>query len=174
MNHPSDNQETAAERYLVLMRHAKSDWGDPSLADHDRPLNRRGKRDSPRMAQWLAETGFMPDVVLSSSSTRTRETIGLMIEQWGAEPTVSFSKELYLATPDTILECIRAEAVEAQCLMVLAHNPSISYLASLLSGDSIEMPTAAVAVFKVEVDQWHDMRESTPIELTEYMRPKAL
>lgn len=162
------------DRYLILMRHAKSDWGDPSLSDHDRPLNSRGQKDSPRMAGWLAEQSCIPDVVLSSSSSRTRETLALMCEQWGEEPTVSFTDSLYLAAPDSILDCIRSDALDSRCLMVLAHNPGISYLASLLAGRSIEMPTAAVAVFKVDLDDWHNLRESTPVELTEFMRPKAL
>jgi len=161
-------------RFLILMRHAKSDWGDPSLSDHERPLNGRGKRDSPRMADWLAEHRCIPDVVLSSSSSRTRETLQLMCEQWSEEPTVSFTDTLYLAAPDSILDCVRSDAMDSHCLMVLAHNPGISYLASILAGRSMEMPTAAVAIFKVELDDWHDLRESTPLELTEFMRPKAL
>ena len=161
-------------RFLILMRHAKSDWSDSSLSDHDRTLNARGQRDAPRMANWLADSGWIPDLVLSSSSTRTHATYQKMTEQWNEEPTVSFTDALYLASPDSILQCIRADGMESNRLMVIAHNPGISYLASLLAGQAIEMPTAAVAVFQLDLSDWHDLRESTPIQLVESMRPKAL
>ena len=86
---------------LALVRHAKSDWGDPSLDDHDRPLNDRGMRDAPRMARRLAETGFRPDVILSSTALRARTTA----EAFGAElrVAVSLDPELYGAPARTLL-----------------------------------------------------------------------
>jgi len=170
----SDSSELNEGRCLILMRHAKSDWGDESLPDHERPLNERGRRDAPRMAQWLAEQTWVPDVVLSSSSVRTRETLQLMSDTWDDEPTQSFTRSLYLASPEAILDCIRADGNDAPQLMVLAHNPGISYVASLLADQSVEMPTAAAAVFRVDLDHWYDLRPSTPIQLVEFMRPKAL
>ena len=74
------------------MRHAKSDWSDDSLADHERRLNPRGRHDAPRMADWLAEVDLVPDMILSSTSVRTRETVELMLHQWSAEPTLSFTR----------------------------------------------------------------------------------
>ena len=62
----SETSDLDTGRLLILMRHAKSDWSDSSLSDHDRPLNSRGQRDAPRMANWLAESDWIPDVVLSS------------------------------------------------------------------------------------------------------------
>ena len=62
-------------RTLILMRHAKSDWGHAGLADHDRPLNARGTRDAPRMGAWLRGKGHLPDEVLCSTATRTRQTL---------------------------------------------------------------------------------------------------
>ncbi|MEE2938691.1 MAG: histidine phosphatase family protein [Planctomycetota bacterium] len=161
-------------RFLILMRHAKSDWGDSSLSDHERPLNARGRRDSPRMAGWLADSGWTPDLVLSSSSTRTRETYRRMVERWNDEPVVSFTDALYLASPESILQSIRTDGLESERLMVITHNPGISYLASVLAGQAIEMPTAAVAVFQLDLSDWHELRESTPIQLVQTMRPKAL
>lgn len=171
------NQETPnlrTGRRLILMRHAKSDWGDASLSDHDRPLNARGQRDAPRMADWLADLGWIPDLVLSSSSQRTRETIARMNECWDVEPTTSFTQALYLASPESILDCIRSDGGDASQLMVLAHNPGISYLASVIADQSLEMPTAAIAIFDVDVEQWFDFRQSTSTQLIEFMRPKAL
>jgi phosphohistidine phosphatase len=134
---------------LILMRHAKSDHDDPSPSDHDRELAMRGRRDTPRMAAWLAEEDCIPDRILSSSSVRTAQTAQLLIETWGQKPTVCFIESLYLANPETILEAIRKENGGAARLMILAHNPGMSMLTSILSNRAIEMPTAAVAIFDV-------------------------
>ena len=169
----SRNGETA-DRFLILMRHAKSDWGDESLSDHDRPLNRRGKRDAPRMADWLAEIDMVPDVILSSSSERTCETVALMTDQWSSEPTTLFSQSLYLATPEAILSTILSDACDAMKLMVVAHNPGITHLVSSLAGEFTEMPTAAIAIFKIPAVEWSNLQAGTPMSLHEFMRPKAL
>lgn len=161
-------------RFLILMRHAKSDWGDESLSDHDRPLNERGRRDSRRMAQWLEATDMVPDLILSSSSVRTRETVGLMTDQWTIEPIVTYCQSLYLATPEAILSAVRSDACDAGKLMVVAHNPGITHLVSSLSGQIVEMPTAAIAVFQLSMVDWSELRPGTPMKLVHFMRPKAL
>ena len=75
---------------------------------------------------------------------------------------------------DQALVCVRRDALDARRLMVLAHNPGISYAAGVLSGTSMQMPTAAIAVFEIDVEDWLDLRESTSMRLIEFMRPKAL
>jgi phosphohistidine phosphatase len=162
------------DRVLILMRHAKSDWNDESLSDHDRPLNERGQRDAPRMAQWIAENDLIPDVILSSSSVRTRETVGLMTDEWSIEPTISLSETLYLATPEAILRTVRSDACDARRLMVVAHNPGMAHLVSSLGDQIIEMPTAAIAVFQLSDLDWSEVQSSTPMRLVHFMRPKAL
>lgn len=164
----------AEDRILILMRHAKSDWGDESLSDHDRPLNKRGRRDAPRMARWLEASGLVPDVILSSSSERTRETANLMTAEWSSEPTILLSESLYLATPSEILHTVRSDACEARRLLVLAHNPGMAHLVSQLSGEAVDMPTAAIAVFRIPGTDWGDVRSGTPMSRIELMKPKAL
>jgi phosphohistidine phosphatase len=161
-------------RRLILMRHAKSDWGDKSLSDHDRPLNRRGMEDTPLMAQWMEENDLLPDQILCSSAERTRETVELMLQAWSANPDWSMVESLYLATPDTIVSTIRSGFSGAETLMVVAHNPGITYLASMLAGKGIDMPTAAIAVFQMTNTEWCDLDSETPLQLTHFMRPKAL
>ena len=161
-------------RRLVLMRHAKSDWGDNSLSDHDRPLNRRGMADAPLMARWLAENDLIPDQILCSSAERTRETVELMVQVWPGELSSSAVDSLYLASPDTIVSMIRSGFSGAKTLMVVAHNPGMAYLASMLAGKGVDMPTAAIAVFGVSHSEWDDLDSETPLELTHFMRPKAL
>lgn len=160
-------------RKLVLMRHAKSDWTDESLSDHDRPLNKRGKRDAPRMANWLASVDCQPDRILCSSSARTRETAALMNQAWTADPDIQYCQSLYLASPESILATIHAEAGDAQCVLVLAHNPGMSHIVSVLSNKFRDMPTAAAAVFQVDTD-WVELASKQGCRLVQFMRPKAL
>lgn len=136
---------------LALVRHAKSDWGDPGLDDHDRPLNDRGRRDAPRMARQLAESGFRPGLILSSTALRARTTA----EAFAAElaVAVALEPELYGAPARTLLAA--AAATRAPSVMVVAHDPGMSVLAAHLSDDGIgHMPTCAVATFTWNVGDW--------------------
>jgi len=172
--HPPAPSNGYKPRRLVLMRHAKSDWADPSLTDHDRPLNRRGRESAPMMARWLAEIDVVPDRVLSSSSVRTRETFALMLPLWPREPSTYFTEALYLAPPQSILEAVRREGGAAETLLVIAHNPGMAGLVSTLAQQCLEMPTAAAAVFDVQVDTWPALCTSHDLSLSHFMRPKAL
>ena len=135
----------------MLVRHAKSDWGEPSLSDHDRPLNDRGMRDAPRMAALLAESGFRPDVILASTATRARTTAEAFAAEFGV--AVDLDHDLYLAPPGTLLAA--AAATGAGAVLVVAHDPGMSVLAGRLSGDRIaHMPTCAVARFTWDADDW--------------------
>ena len=82
---------------LLLMRHAKSSWDDPDVADHDRPLNKRGKKDAPRMGQWLAEQGLTPEVIVTSTAKRARKTAELVAESCGCQREPIVLPELYHA-----------------------------------------------------------------------------
>jgi phosphohistidine phosphatase len=136
---------------LALVRHAKSDWGDPGLDDHDRPLNDRGMRDAPRMAALLAESDFSPAAILSSTALRARTTAGFFAEALGAP--LELQERLYGASASTLLST--AAAVGQPSVMVVAHDPGMSDLAEQLSGGGIShMPTCAVATFTWSTDDW--------------------
>ncbi len=171
---PNDESTSPDHLGLILMRHAKSDWSDGSATDHDRTLNQRGRRDAPRMAAWLQSINRVPDRVLCSSATRTRETLALMQEVWPDSPTVIYTEELYGASEDEIFSVIRSDGLDAPLLMVLAHNPGISYAATELANESIEMPTAAVAVVDLAIDNWASLHSDCQRVLAHFMRPKAL
>ena len=148
---------------LALVRHAKSDWGDPALDDHDRPLNDRGMRDAPRMARQLAESGFRADLILSSTALRARTTAEAFAAELGV--AVSLDPELYGAPARTLLAA--AVATRAPAVMVVAHDPGMSVLAAHLSDDAIgHMPTCAVATFTWEVDDWDVASAIDPDEWT--------
>ncbi len=162
------------DRRLLLMRHAKSDWAEPGLADADRPLNKRGRRDAPRMAEWLVESGNVPDMVLCSSAERTRETVDLMNEIWPDRVPVHTSGDLYLAAPETILRVIRSDGDDVARLMIVAHNPGLAELVSSASGQSSNVPTAAIAIFDASLDRWGDLRSPSQLHLVTQIRPKSL
>ena len=97
-----------------------------------------------------------------------------MLECWDQEPTVRYEPALYLSSPETIIAMIQSEGNEAGTLMIVAHNPGIAIVASTLAHRAVEMPTAAVAVFDLTVDDLHSLGGPSDLTLDEYMRPKAL
>ncbi|MDE0547067.1 histidine phosphatase family protein [Microbacterium sp. C7(2022)] len=136
---------------LALVRHAKSDWGDPALPDHDRPLNARGLSDAPRMAEQFAASGFTPEAILSSTALRARTTAEFFSTALGTP--VRLQRRLYGASASDLLR----SATESDCraVMVVAHDPGMTALAAALSRDRIEhMPTCAVATFTWDTDDW--------------------
>jgi phosphohistidine phosphatase len=146
---------------LVLVRHAKSDWGNPGLDDHDRPLNDRGIRDAPRMARALAETGFRPEVILSSTALRARTTAEAFAAQFGV--AVNLDPELYGAPGRILLATAAASA--ARHVIVVAHDPGMTDLAEQLSGGGIgHMPTCAVATFTWDQDDWDVLDAVDPVD----------
>jgi phosphohistidine phosphatase len=164
---------------VCLMRHAKSDWNDALLGDHDRPLNQRGRRDAPRMAKWLANRGCLPEVILGSTAVRVRETIDGLKSVWTHEPLVLLSSSLYLSTPATICEHIVSESIKADgtrpaCVLVVAHNPGMEQLVSQWSGNAVHMSTAEVAIFKCHAIAPEDVFAPRVRHLVETMRPKLL
>ena len=148
---------------LVLVRHAKSDWGDPTLDDHDRPLNDRGIRDAPRMARKLAETDFRPEVILSSTALRARTTAEAFAAEFGV--AVDLEAELYGAPGRILLST--AAASGARRVIVVAHDPGMTGLAAQLSGGEIaHMPTCAVATFTWDEEDWDVVDALDPVEWT--------
>jgi len=141
---------------LFLMRHAKSDWADSSIPDHDRPLNARGRASAPLMAQWIQSHQSIPEVVLCSTAVRTRQTLELLIETWSSgSPEIHFLEELYLAPAASILS-IASKHNQRSALMVLGHNPGMSDLASYLAQSTFDMPTGAIAILESTTRNWPD------------------
>lgn len=147
---------------LAIVRHAKSDWDDPSMPDHDRPLNGRGKRDAPRMAALVAAREWRPSVILSSTAVRALSTARAFGDALGV--TVDERPELYGASAQSLLDA--AVASGATDVMIVAHDPGMSILARHLSDDVPLMPTCAVAVFRWNAKDWATALESAPDQVT--------
>jgi phosphohistidine phosphatase len=159
---------------LILMRHAKSDWKQPGLSDHDRPLNARGRRAAPVMANQLSATNTKIDIVLASSAVRVQQTLELMQLQWKQPLEVLTMRELYLATPQQMVAALRSLHDVWDNVLLVAHNPGLAALVSHWSGRVIEMPTAAIAVLRFPGASWQELSLSSSLELVEYWRPRDL
>lgn len=151
---------------LILLRHAKSSWNDPTLDDHDRPLNARGKASAPVIAEWLDHRAHLPDVVLSSSSKRTRQTVKRMQKAVPKLPDPIIDPALYHASPSAMCERLAQLPSTAQSVMLVGHQPGLGSLVRKLS-DGLEtrrckrafehFPTAAAAILEVDIDDWADL-----------------
>ena len=167
---------------LTLFRHAKSSWDFPNLDDFDRPLNERGEKAAPRMAAFLAENDLVPDLVLCSSSQRTRQTLHLALPSWKPKPKIDYSEALYHATAPTMLAILRDTPAKAKHVMIIGHNPGMESFATQLigSGDkkdrmaiATKFPTAAAAVIAFDAKSWADI-ETGRGALQLFMTPRQL
>lgn len=170
----------AATRTLLLLRHAKSSWGDPGLDDFDRPLNGRGRRAVGDIARVLADGKAAPALVLCSPARRTRETLDGVRPGLGGEPEVRFDRALYLAEADTLAEMVRT-LPDVPSAMFIGHNPGLHELAARLagSGDAAlrrriaeHFPTGALATIAF-TGEWRDARAGTG-RLVAYTAPRDL
>jgi phosphohistidine phosphatase len=164
---------------LYLLRHAKSSWEDADLADHHRPLARRGRRASKAIAGYLREHDIEPELVLCSSARRTRETLERLGPALGS-PTVQIEPELYAAGASVLLERLRGVPDTVGSVMLIGHNPGMRDLALDLARPTPEVrelelkyPTAALATLVLQVASWRALDRGTA-ELVGFVRPREL
>jgi phosphohistidine phosphatase len=155
------------------MRHAKSSWDNPAHDDHERPLNKRGRRDAPRMGRWLREQSIQPDLIVSSSACRAQETAERLAPECGS---AEFQTEprLYHASPETWTNIVRALPDAANRVLCIGHNPGIEEFLGLLVRDGVSMPTAAIACIELPIEAWRDFDVNRSVRLCEVWRPKDL
>lgn len=158
---------------MILMRHAKSDWGDPSLADFDRPLNKRGLRAAPFMGRYIAEHGHIPDTIVSSPANRALQTAELVKQQGGFAPEIRFDERIYEASPNALREVASELPDDAKSAMIIGHNPGMEGFIRHLTGQIEPMPTAAIAVIELDIDGWQKIGHLSG-RLIKVLRPKEL
>lgn len=145
---------------LILTRHAKSSWDDPTMSDHDRPLNERGKAAAADLGEWLASRGYVPGDVLCSDALRTRKTWDGVAPALPGTPVLTLKPALYHAGPDVMLAVLRHASAET--VMVIGHNPGIAEFAARIvarapmNPDFGRYPTGATLVVSFEIDDWRD------------------
>jgi phosphohistidine phosphatase len=169
-------------KQLLLLRHAKSSWDNPVLADYDRPLASRGRKAARRIGRELAVRGWLPQRALVSPAARTRETWEVASAECPCVPEVSFRKVLYGASAGQLLAEAQRTPERIGMLLMLGHNPGLEDLVRGLTGENSEpealelllakFPTAALA--RLEFDgRWEELRLGAA-RLTNCLRPKDL
>ena len=164
---------------LHLLRHAKSSWDDEALADHERPLAPRGRRDAKAIAEHLKRTlASGPELVLCSSAVRTRQTLELVAPGLG-EPRIEYDEAIYGASAGGLMARLRAVPDGVESVLVIGHNPGLQDLALELASTGAQLPrlaakfpTCAVATLAV-AGPWSAL-EDGDAELTAYVIPKQL
>jgi phosphohistidine phosphatase len=149
-------------KVLYLIRHAKSSWSDAGLDDFDRPLNERGKRDAPFMAQVMRSRGDMPELLLSSTAKRAKQTAAAFYEVFsGEDPDLELEGRLYLASVGDLLRIINDVEDRYDKIAIIGHNPGISQLVSYLSQEELEMPTTSVVRIDFGANSWQEVAGNT-------------
>jgi len=159
---------------LFILRHAKSSWADPKLADIDRPLNKRGKRDAPRIGSLLRKNDLVPDLILSSPAVRARLTAEAVAEASGYEGEIEFEDNFYPGNPEDYIEVLQALPDDVNSVMVVGHNPGLEELLETLTGESAALPTAALAQVNLPIRTWLELDDEPVGDLVNLWRVKEL
>ncbi len=167
---------------LSLLRHAKSSWKNPTLPDRERPLSTRGMSDAPVMGRAMTERGIDPELVLCSSARRTVDTLDLLLPELKVEPEVTYEDGLYHASPEDMLDMLRAIPPGASSVLMVGHNPEIEALAGDLIGSGPKhmrdrlrekYPTGALAVLNFAAGLWSSVDVNSG-SLSLFLTPKEL
>ena len=148
---------------ILFIRHAKSDWSFADLADIDRPLNKRGKKDAPEMGRRLCDRKEKPECIFRSPSMRTTQTIELLSDT-ASWQDVEIKEEdwLYMASRKDFLVGIEKIKNEIDFVCLCAHNPGTTDIVNYLSGENIyNMPTCAIAIIEFNTDYWAEVSGGT-------------
>lgn len=149
-------------KQLVLVRHAKSSWKNTELADFDRPLSNRGKRDASAMAERLKQWDLQPTLILSSPAKRARKTAKIVAEALDySNEAISWDSRIYLQGVNSLLVALTETDDHHGVVLLVGHNPNLTELAERLTGDALdEIPTAGVVLIRCNGKDWRDLAET--------------
>jgi phosphohistidine phosphatase len=167
---------------VLLLRHAKSDWASPGLADFDRPLAKRGLEDASRMGRVLANFGIAPDRIMSSPARRAKQTAELVADACEYKKPIIWDDGFYGAGPEDLIEALQRLPDSLERVMLVGHNPTMEEtVTALLMGDEagaedrlgIKMPTAALICLELPVGEWATLEPGQAI-LNWFLIPKLV
>ncbi|WP_417693666.1 SixA phosphatase family protein [Roseibium sp.] len=167
---------------LLLLRHAKSDWSNPALDDFDRPLNQRGEKVTEVMAEYINETCPPPDLILCSTSVRTRQTLKGLLDHIAVDTDIQLRGELYEDSEEDYLPLLQNLDSVAETVLLIGHNPATEDTASRLYGTGSQVafadlsekyPTGALTVLTFPISRWTDLREGSGT-LERFIKPRDL
>lgn len=160
---------------LLLIRHAKSSWDDAGLSDFERPLNDRGKKDAPAMADRLYERGIKIDAFVSSPARRVRKTAEQFAKKYKKEKEdLVLKTELYMASDEAFNSVVEKLNDDLDCVAVFSHNPGITDFANgLTDARTDNIPTCGIFAVSIEAKKWNKFKEAKKKFLF-FDYPKAL
>ena len=159
---------------LFLMRHAKSSWKDDSLADHERPLKKRGKKDIKLIAKVIKKNDLKPDLIITSSAVRAKETAELLAEAIGFKGKIVVSDNLYMGEPSDYMEILTDIKEKFGSVLIVGHNPGLEAYLQIIDGEIEALPTAGLGYLMLAVDEWEDITLETMGDLVGFWKPKDL
>jgi len=159
---------------LLLMRHGKSSWKGEKMNDHERPLNKSGRMDSKRIAKTLLVNELIPDIILSSSAMRAKQTAGIIIDTLGFQGRIIFSDDLYMGEPQDFIDVLKTIDDEAETVMIIAHNPGLEAFLQIIDGEVESLPTAGLGYLVLAIDSWQGVSLETMGDLVGIWKPKEL
>lgn len=157
---------------LLILRHGKSSWDDNSIPDHDRPLNDRGLRDAPRVGVMLKEEALLPDVILSSTALRAKDTAHLVAQQCGLTKAIKLIPDFYPGTPTDYINTLKKLDDKIMRVMVVGHNPGLEELFATLTGARQVLDTATLAHLEIPIKKWKDLSIKIKAKPIQIWRPK--
>ncbi len=167
---------------LSLLRHAKSDWQDPTTRDFDRPLNDKGKRVARAMGHWVAAQKIRFDHIIASPALRVQETIEYFIEGYGKRFDIDWERKIYLASSATILDVVRESDDDYAHILVVGHNPGIEDIIFDLVPDNgsklrdmveKKYPTGAFSKLHLDCNHWTEL-SNNPAQFETFMPPRNI
>jgi len=150
---------------LLILRHAKSSWKHPELTDHDRPLNKRGKRDAPRMGKILRSEHLIPEAIISSTAARAHVTAEAVAKASGYKGKIVLIHSLYAAGPEAYLKVLHELSDHYKRVLVVGHNPGLEELLEMFTDETQIMPTCTLAHVKFSIDSWIELDFKTKGQL---------
>ena len=143
---------------LIIIRHSKSSWIDPSLDDINRPLNDRGLKDAPFMAKVVAQKDIFPDFIISSPSLRTKLTLKFFIDELNYDKEIAYEKKIYEAPMENILEVVKNIDNKYEIVFLFGHNPGLNEFVNFISDANIEnIPTSGMIELGFYTKSWKDI-----------------
>jgi len=157
---------------ILILRHAKSSWKHPELSDHNRPLNKRGKRDAPLMGELLKNEHLIPEFIISSDAKRAHSTAKIVAKASGYKEEIVFNQSLYAAGPAAYIDVLRDLSNEYTRVLMVGHNPGLEELVSMLTGESHSLSTCSLVHIQLRVNKWTEMDNKTKGKLSGIWYPR--
>lgn len=159
---------------LLLMRHAKSSWKDSDLPDFDRPLNKRGEKDAPRMGKLIKKEKLFPDLILSSPAVRAKATTLAVVDKIDYDDEVVYLDSLYLGEPENYFRALLELSDDVDRVLVVGHNPGLETVLQIMCGKVESLPTGAIAYLQIPIRKWKVLNSHIDVHLVKIWRPKDL